>query len=163
MAAVCRRIGTDQAFVAKKIPELNRVIVENRRDFLRIKTVIRGNFQKLLVQKTFNELIDQRISPGNAQMQKALPKGFDLRDASVRHHYQRLRQEFADEVNELRSERAKMDLRPNKMAGAAKLSAQSPPNPEKNRKWGGRRDSNPQQQAPQAWTLPLSYDHQPGA
>jgi hypothetical protein len=30
-------------------------------------------------------------------------------------------------------------------------------------KWGGRRDSNPQQQAPQAWTLPLSYDHQPGA
>src|SRR5471030_1622002 len=28
-------------------------------------------------------------------------------------------------------------------------------------KWGGRRDSNPQQQAPQAWTLPLSYDHQP--
>jgi hypothetical protein len=27
--------------------------------------------------------------------------------------------------------------------------------------WGGRRDSNPQQQAPQAWTLPLSYDHQP--
>jgi hypothetical protein len=29
------------------------------------------------------------------------------------------------------------------------------------RKWGGQRDSNPQQQAPQAWTLPLSYDHQP--
>ncbi len=29
------------------------------------------------------------------------------------------------------------------------------------KKWGGRRDSNPQQQAPQAWTLPLSYDHQP--
>ena len=28
-------------------------------------------------------------------------------------------------------------------------------------KWGGRRDSNPQQQAPQAWTLPLSYDHRP--
>jgi hypothetical protein len=28
--------------------------------------------------------------------------------------------------------------------------------------WGGRRDSNPQQQAPQAWTLPLSYDHRPG-
>ena len=27
-------------------------------------------------------------------------------------------------------------------------------------RWGGRRDSNPQQQAPQAWTLPLSYDHQ---
>jgi len=27
--------------------------------------------------------------------------------------------------------------------------------------WGGRRDLNPQQQAPQAWTLPLSYDHQP--
>ena len=27
--------------------------------------------------------------------------------------------------------------------------------------WGGRRDSNPQQQAPQAWTLPLSYDHHP--
>ena len=31
------------------------------------------------------------------------------------------------------------------------------------RRWGGQRDSNPQQQAPQAWTLPLSYDHQPGA
>src|ERR1043165_677846 len=28
-------------------------------------------------------------------------------------------------------------------------------------RWGGRRDSNPQQQAPQAWTLPLSYDHHP--
>ena len=28
-------------------------------------------------------------------------------------------------------------------------------------KWGGQRDSNPQQQAPQAWTLPLSYGHQP--
>ena len=27
--------------------------------------------------------------------------------------------------------------------------------------WGGQRDSNPQQQAPQAWTLPLSYSHQP--
>jgi hypothetical protein len=27
--------------------------------------------------------------------------------------------------------------------------------------WGGQRDSNPQQQAPQAWTLPLSYGHQP--
>src|ERR1700722_8219442 len=29
------------------------------------------------------------------------------------------------------------------------------------KKWGGQRDSNPQQQAPQAWTLPLSYGHQP--
>ena len=28
-------------------------------------------------------------------------------------------------------------------------------------RWGGQRDSNPQQQAPQAWTLPLSYSHQP--
>ena len=28
-------------------------------------------------------------------------------------------------------------------------------------KWGGQRDSNPQQQAPQAWTLPLSYGHRP--
>ncbi len=29
------------------------------------------------------------------------------------------------------------------------------------KEWGGQRDSNPQQQAPQAWTLPLSYGHQP--
>jgi hypothetical protein len=29
------------------------------------------------------------------------------------------------------------------------------------RRWGGQRDSNPQQQAPQAWTLPLSYGHHP--
>src|SRR6187431_1623512 len=29
------------------------------------------------------------------------------------------------------------------------------------RGWGGRRDSNPQQPAPQAGTLPLSYDHHP--
>lgn len=26
--------------------------------------------------------------------------------------------------------------------------------------WGGRRDSDPQHPAPQAGTLPLSYDHQ---
>lgn len=31
-----------------------------------------------------------------------------------------------------------------------------------NGEWGGQRDSNPQQQAPQAWTLPLSYGHRPG-
>ena len=33
--------------------------------------------------------------------------------------------------------------------------------PKHRKNWGGQRDSNPQQQAPQAWTLPLSYSHRP--
>jgi hypothetical protein len=69
-----------------------------------------------------------------------------------------LRVQYSTEANSIR-----VTLRrANGFAAGRKSRRQRILLPPRRRGWGGRRDSNPQQPAPQAGTLPLSYDHHPG-
>lgn len=124
LAEICRDLGTEQSFIARKYPDLARTLIDRRAQYLTIKKKIGRQFTKLLVESTFNKLLCDGIRPTSTQMAKALPRGIALRDRNALEEYNRLRAELGEEFRAIQTDLA---ARPNssgspdgknKMAGA---------------------------------------------
>jgi hypothetical protein len=122
-AEICRRLGTEQSFAARKFPDHARILIERRKQYLSIKKQMGRQFTKLAVESTFNRLLSDGVRPTSTQMAKSLPKGIALRDRGARDEFNRLRRELAAEFQEIQTTIAAADasetpVRKNKMAAA---------------------------------------------
>ncbi len=126
LAEICRGLGTEQSFIARKYPDIARTLIERRAQYLTIKKQIGRQFTKILVESTFNKLLCDGIRPTATQMAKALPRGIVLRDRNALEEYNRLRAELGEQFRAIQTELA-ASARPNssgspdgknKMAGA---------------------------------------------
>lgn len=63
LAQICRELGTEQSFIARKYPDLARTLIERRAQYLTIKKQIGRHFTKFLVESTFNKLLCDGIRP----------------------------------------------------------------------------------------------------
>ncbi len=126
LAEICRGLGTEQSFIARKYPDLARTLIDRRAQYLTIKKQLGRQFTKLLVESTFNKLLCDGIRPTATQMAKVLPRGISLRDRNALEEYNRLRAELGEEFRVIQtdlvaSERNNSSKSPdgkNKMAGA---------------------------------------------
>lgn len=126
LAQICRELGTEQSFIARKYPDLARTLIERRAQYLTIKKQIGRQFTKMLVESTFNKLLCDGIRPTSTQMAKSLPRGIALRDRNALEEYNRLRAELGEEFRAIQTDLAVSALPnstespdgKNKMAGA---------------------------------------------
>lgn len=111
LAEICRELGADESFVARKFPEIARTLIERRRQYQSIKREVETRFTPFLIQATFNKLIVEGVRPTLSQMSKALPKGISLRNPTVRAEVDRLRQELESEFRDLQTEHSRSAMR----------------------------------------------------
>lgn len=106
LAEICRGLGTEQSFIARKYPDLARTLIDRRAQYLTIKKQIGRQFTRLLVESTFNKLLCDGIRPTATQMAKALPRGIVLRDRNALEEYNRLRAELGEEFRAIQTDLA---------------------------------------------------------
>ena len=100
-AQICKDLGTEQTFMARKFPELAQVFIKRRKQYLWIKKQAAGQFEKLVVRATFDNLLCSGIRPTSTQMAKALPRGIALRDRDALNEFNRLRSELSTKLPEI--------------------------------------------------------------
>ena len=105
-AEICRGLGTEQSFIARKYPDLARTLIDRRAQYLTIKKQLGRQFTKFLVESTFNKLLCDGIRPTATQMAKALPRGISLRDRNALEEYNRLRAALGEEFRTIQTDLA---------------------------------------------------------
>jgi len=105
-ATICKKLGTEQTFVARKFPDHARALIDRRKQYLAIKQQMRRQFTKLVVKSTFNRLLCDGLRPTWRKMAKCLPEGIALREQCALEEFKKLRSELAAEFHAVQTAKA---------------------------------------------------------